>query len=44
MRRQEEELILDSFRKLDLPICAAPGDLAGLANPLRLAECVATTG
>jgi TolB-like protein/class 3 adenylate cyclase len=44
LRRQEEELILDSFRKLDLPVCAAPGDLAGLANPLRLAECVATTG
>ena len=44
MRPQEEELILDSFRKLGLPVCASPGDLAGLAGPKRLAECIGTTG
>lgn len=43
-RRQEEELILDSFRKLDLPVCAPAGDVAGLAGPKRLAECADATG
>jgi tetratricopeptide (TPR) repeat protein len=44
LRQQEEELVLDSFRRLGLPVCASPEDLAGLAGPKRLAECIGTTG
>jgi hypothetical protein len=44
LRQQEEELVLDSFRRLGLPVCASPEDLAGLAGPMRLAECIGTTG
>lgn len=44
-RPQEAELILDSFRKLGLPICAKPEDLAAMDGTQRLAAChEVTTG
>ena len=38
--RQQEDLLLDGFRKAGLPLCAADADLALIPNPRRLPECV----
>jgi adenylate cyclase len=38
-RQRERDLFVDSFRKLGLPICATPEDLAGISMPKRLPDC-----
>jgi TolB-like protein/class 3 adenylate cyclase len=38
-RQRERDLFVDSFRKLGLPICATPKDLAGISMPKRLPDC-----
>jgi TolB-like protein/class 3 adenylate cyclase len=38
-RQRERDLFVESFRKLGLPICATPKDLAGISKPVRLPEC-----
>jgi TolB-like protein len=42
-RPQEEKLFLDGFRAADVPLCAADADLAKIAKPVRLPECVKQT-
>jgi TolB-like protein/class 3 adenylate cyclase/tetratricopeptide (TPR) repeat protein len=39
-RQQEQDLFVDGFRKLGLPICATDEFLTKIANPKRLSECV----
>jgi hypothetical protein len=43
-RPQEEKLFLDGFRTTYLPVCAADADLAKIAKPVRLPECVKQAG
>jgi adenylate cyclase len=43
-RQQERDLFVDSFRKLGLPICATPKDLAGISMPKRLPDCSKAAG
>lgn len=38
-RRQEQDLFVDTFRTLGLPICAKLAELAVIANARRLPEC-----
>jgi TolB-like protein/class 3 adenylate cyclase len=38
-RQRERDLFVDGFRKLRLPICATPQDLAGISMPKRLPDC-----
>jgi TolB-like protein/class 3 adenylate cyclase len=42
-RPQEQTLFLDGFRATNLPVCAADVDLAKIAKPVRLPECVKQT-
>jgi hypothetical protein len=39
-RAAEQDLFVEAFRKLDLPVCATNEQLAKSANPRRLPECV----
>jgi TolB-like protein/class 3 adenylate cyclase/tetratricopeptide (TPR) repeat protein len=41
-RQQEEDLIFEAFRLLDLPMCATPEQLEEIAKPKPLPECPAT--
>jgi hypothetical protein len=38
-RQRERDLFVESFRKLDLPVCAGEEELKKLAKPTRLPEC-----
>lgn len=38
-RQQEQDLFIESFRKLGLPMCANAEELAKVAKPVRLPEC-----
>jgi tetratricopeptide (TPR) repeat protein len=38
--RPEEELLLDGFRTASVALCASDADLAKIAKPIRLPECV----
>jgi TolB-like protein/class 3 adenylate cyclase/tetratricopeptide (TPR) repeat protein len=38
-RERERDLFVDGFRKLGLPVCASPEDLAGINTPKRLPDC-----
>jgi TolB-like protein len=42
-RQQEEDLIFEAFRLLDLPMCATPEQLEEIAKPKPLPECPAAT-
>jgi TolB-like protein/class 3 adenylate cyclase/tetratricopeptide (TPR) repeat protein len=39
LRQQEQDVFVDGFRKLGLPVCAADEYLAKRARPIRLPEC-----
>jgi TolB-like protein/class 3 adenylate cyclase len=39
-RPQEQKLFLDGFRAAKIPVCAKEADLAKIAKPVRLPECV----
>jgi len=39
LRQQEQDVFVDGYRKLGLPICAPEEYVAKLAKPIRLAEC-----
>jgi TolB-like protein len=43
-RQRERDLFVDSFRKLGLPVCATPKDLAGISMPKRLPDCSRAAG
>jgi TolB-like protein/class 3 adenylate cyclase len=40
-RKQEQDLFIESFRKLRLPVCATEAQLAKFPDPKRLPECEA---
>jgi hypothetical protein len=40
LRQQEQDVFVDGYRKLGLPICAPDEYLAKIVNPKRLPECV----
>jgi TolB-like protein/class 3 adenylate cyclase/tetratricopeptide (TPR) repeat protein len=40
LRQQEQNVFVDGYRKLGLPICAPDEYLAKIVNPKRLPECV----
>jgi TolB-like protein/tetratricopeptide (TPR) repeat protein len=42
-RPQEQKLFIDGFRATDIPVCASDADLAKIAKPVRLPECVKQT-
>jgi hypothetical protein len=39
-RPQELKLFLDGFRAVNIAVCAKSDDLAKIAKPVRLPECV----
>lgn len=41
-RRPEQDLFVDAFRTLGLPVCAKPEELAAIANARRLPDCTAS--
>jgi tetratricopeptide (TPR) repeat protein len=43
-RKQEQDLFFEAFRVLKLPMCATPGQLETIAEPMPLPECPATAG
>jgi hypothetical protein len=40
-RKQEQDLFIESFRKLRLPVCATEAQLAKFPDPKHLPECEA---
>jgi TolB-like protein/class 3 adenylate cyclase len=42
-RPQEQKLFLDGFRAANVPLCASDADLAKVAQPVRLPECMKQT-